>query len=95
MHPGICDLKAGDIFGETCLLGSDVRNASIIAITNGRAIEIVAEKFNRYLETKPIQGHLFFKKLFAIMTDRLQHGNRRIENLLAWGIRAYEIEKHL
>ncbi|NOT12705.1 MAG: cyclic nucleotide-binding domain-containing protein [Methylococcaceae bacterium] len=95
VHPGICDLGAGDIFGETCLLESGVRSASIIAITNGCAVEIYAEKFNYYLETKPVQGHLFFKHLFAIMTDRLQRCNRRIENLMVWGLKAYEIEKHL
>ena len=44
MHPGICDMDAGEIFGETCFLESGMRNASVTAITDGYAVEIDAEK---------------------------------------------------
>lgn len=95
MRPGICDLEAGEIFGETCLHESRVRTASVMAITDGCAIEIDAEKLNAYLDANRFQGYLFYKKLFAITVERLQRDNHRIETLLAWGLKAHGIEKHL
>jgi CRP-like cAMP-binding protein len=94
MRPGICDLTVGDIFGETCLLEWGVPNASVIAITGGSAVEIDAEKLNVYLDANPLQGYVFFKKLFVILVERLHRSNQRVESLLAWGLKAYEIEKH-
>lgn len=95
MHPGICDMKAGEIFGETCFLESGVRNASVTAVTDGLVIEINAEKLNAYLEANPTKGHLFFKNLLLIIFERLQHDNRRIESLLAWGLKTNDFLKHL
>lgn len=94
MHPGICDMEAGDIFGETCFLESGVRNASVTAITDGYAVEIDAEKLNAYLDENPAKGYLFFKKLLLIIFERLRHDNRRIESLLAWGFKAHDLLKH-
>lgn len=95
MQPGICDMKAGEIFGETCFLASGVRNASVTAITEGCVVEIDAEKLNAYLDANPAKGHLFFKRLLLIIFERLQHGNRRIESLLAWGLKTNDFLKHL
>lgn len=95
MRPGICDMKAGEIFGETCFLESCVRNASVTAITDGYLVEIDAEKLNAYLDANPAKGYLFFKKLLLTMFERLQDDNRRIESLLAWGLKAHDLLKHL
>ena len=95
MHPGICDMEAGEIFGETCFQESGMRNASVTAITDGYVVEIDAEKLNVYLDANPVKGHLFFKKLLLIIFDRLQHNNRRIETLLAWGLKTNDFLKHL
>ena len=94
MRPGICDLQAGDIFGETCLLEWGMRTASVIAITDSRVVEIDAEKLNVYLDANPVKGYFFFKKLFVIMVERLHRSNHRIENLLAWGLKVHGIEKY-
>lgn len=95
MHPGICDMDAGEIFGETCFLESGVRNASVTAITDGYAVEIDAEKLNAYFDANPAKGYLFFKKLLLIIFERLQQDNRRIESLLAWGFKANDLLKYL
>jgi CRP-like cAMP-binding protein len=95
MRPGICDLESGDIVGETCLLGSGVRKASVMAVSKGCALEIDAVKLNDYLEANPQLGFSFFKQLFLILVRRLQNGNSKIESLLAWGLKAHGIEQHL
>ena len=88
MKTGVGDLEKGDIFGDTCLHESSVRTASVIAITDGCLLEINGEKLNEYLDAHPIKGYAFYKKLFEILFKRLNNGNRRIEYLLAWGLKA-------
>jgi len=85
---GVSDLKKGDIFGDTCLHESSVRTASVTAITDGCVLEINGEKLSGYLDAHPIKGYAFYKKMFEILFKRLDNGNRRIEYLLAWGLKA-------
>lgn len=85
---GLGDLGKGDLFGDTCLHKSSVRTASVIAITDGCLLEINGEKLDRYLDEHPTKGYIFYKKLFEILFNRLSNGNRRIEYLLAWGLKA-------
>lgn len=84
---GLSDLGKGDLFGDTCLHESSVRTASVIAITEGSLLEINGERLGAYLDAHPIKGYAFYKKLFEILFKRLQSGNRRIEYLLAWGLK--------
>ena len=84
---GVGDLKKGDLFGDTCLHESSVRTASVIAITDGCLLEINGEKLGEYLDAHPNKGYAFYKKLFEILFERLSNGNRRIEYLLAWGLK--------
>ena len=72
--------KTGELFGETCFLESGKRNASVIAITDGCAVEIDVEILNVCLDANPVKGHLFFKKLLLTMFERLQQDNRRIKD---------------
>jgi CRP-like cAMP-binding protein len=85
--PGLGDLGKGDLFGDTCLHESSVRTASVIALTDGRLLEINGERLGAYLDAHPNKGYAFYKKLFEILFKRLGNGNRRIEYLLAWGLK--------
>jgi CRP-like cAMP-binding protein len=95
VKPGIRDLEKGDIFGEVCLYKSQVRNASVTAVTEGCLLEIDGERLSIYLDAHPFQGYLFYKSLFEILIERVNRGNHKIEYLLAWGLKAHGIEKHL
>jgi CRP/FNR family cyclic AMP-dependent transcriptional regulator len=88
LKTGVGDLSKGDLFGDTCLHESSVRTASVIAITDGCLVEINGEKLGEYLDSHPNRGYAFYKKLFEILFKRLTNGNRRIEYLLAWGLKA-------
>jgi CRP-like cAMP-binding protein len=85
---GVGDLGKGDLFGDTCLHESSVRTASVIAVTDGSLLEINGERLGAYLDSHHSKGYLFYKKLFEILFKRLNSGNRRIEYLLAWGLKA-------
>ena len=88
LKTGLSDLGKGDLFGDTCLNESSIRTASVIAITDGCLLEINGERLVAYLDAHPIKGYAFYKKLFEILFKRLSSGNRRIEYLLAWGLKA-------
>ncbi len=93
--PGLCDLSAGSIFGDICLYGSHRRTASVMALTDVMLLEIRSDMLSVYLDDHPVQGYLLLKALFEIMAQRLELANDRVEKLLAWGIKAHEIDKYL
>ncbi len=85
--PGIGDLGKGDLFGDTCLHESGIRTATVIAITDGCLLEINGERLSAYLDAHPRIGYAFYKRLFEVLFNRLSSGNRRIQYLLAWGLK--------
>ena len=95
IQPGIWELKAGDIFGETCLFEAHERLASVTGVEAGNVVEINGEKLSQYLSEHPEQGYLFLKEVFISLIERLKKANHRVEDLLAWGLKAYDIEKEL
>lgn len=95
VYPGLCDLEVGALFGDVCLYGSHRRTASVVAVTDVRILEIYSDKLGSYLDEHPVQGYQFLKKLFEITAKRLELANKRIENLLAWGLKVHDIDKYL
>lgn len=95
VRPGICELTVGDIFGEVCLYETGIRTASVAAVTEGHLLEIDGASLSSYLDEHPVYGYLFYKGLFEILTKRLAFENHRVESLLAWGLKAHDIERHL
>ncbi len=95
VQPGFLDLQSGDVFGEMCLNATHQRTATVTAIADGCVLEIDGARLNAYFDTHPLQGYRFYKKLFEILMSRMKSANSRIENLLAWGLKAHGIERHL
>ena len=95
IQAGVNDLEEGDFFGEISLFESRVRTASVTAITDGLLLEFDGELLGAYLDEHPLQGYLFMKNLFETMITRMTSGILRIESLMAWGLKAHGISKHL
>lgn len=95
IQPGFCDLNAGDLFGELSLFSQHPRSASVVAVTDGELIEIDCEQLSNYLDSHPDTGYRLLKELFESHALRLSKANQRIENLFAWGLKAYQISDHL
>lgn len=93
--PGFCDLKTGDVFGEICLYTSQVQTTSVTALTDCGILALDGPRLAIFLDDHPVQGYLFFRELFQILMQRLLLANNRIENLLGWGMKAHDIDKHL
>jgi CRP/FNR family cyclic AMP-dependent transcriptional regulator len=95
IQAGINDLEKGGFFGEVSLFDSRIRTASVTAVTDGRLLEFDGKLLGDYLDKNPIQGYLFFKQLFETLIIRMTGGIHRIESLMAWGLKAHGISKHL
>jgi len=95
IQPGVGELGVGAIFGESCLHISLPRIATVTAITEAEVLEINGERLSIFLDDNPIKGYLFYKELFNIVIGRLNSANHTVESLMAWGLKAHEIDKHL
>lgn len=95
IQAGIWELADNDVFGEIALYNKQFRTASVKAVTAGCLIEINGRKLGHYLDKHPESGYLFYKSLFAVLTDRLSRANHRVNDLFAWGLKVHDIEKHL
>ena len=95
IQPGICDLGPGDLFGELCLFDNQPRSASVVAISDGELLEVSASYLQAWMDEHPKAGYLVLKGLFDIQIRRLRRANNRVQNLLAWGLKAHGIDEYL
>jgi CRP-like cAMP-binding protein len=95
IQPGICDLGAGEVFGELGLYEAGPRVASVVTIEPCVMLEFDAMALARYLDDHPAFGYQVLKVLFNILTGRLRQTDRRMGSLFAWGLKAHGIDRHL
>jgi len=95
MHPGICDLGPGDVFGELCLFDKQPRSATVEGLNQGQLIEIDADRLNQWMYRHPALGLKALREFYGELISRLRKTNQRVESLLAWGLRAHGIDKHI
>lgn len=95
IQPGVAELKKGAVFGESCLHSTLPRIATVMAISDVTLLELNGEMLSVYLDDNPIKGYLFYKYLFEIVIGRLNSANHTVETLMAWGLKSYDIDKHL
>jgi len=95
IQPGLCDLQAGDVFGELSLFEMAPRSASVIAIKPCELLLFDADKLVNYLDRHPEQGYPVLKDLFSILSNRLRQADKRLGSLFSWGLKAHGIDRHL
>jgi CRP-like cAMP-binding protein len=70
-------LKAGDVFGEMCLIEPGPRSATIVALTDVECIATNYEEFISRIEDNPKRAIAFIKTLVR----RLRHMNELMEKI--------------
>jgi len=95
IQPGLCDLSAGEIFGELSLFESGPRSASVAAIASCELLVFDAEALAAHFDRHPEEGYLVLKWLFSVLNGRLRQADRRLESVFAWGLKAHGIDNHL
>jgi CRP/FNR family cyclic AMP-dependent transcriptional regulator len=95
IQPGICDLGAGEVFGELSLYESGPRLATIVTVEPTEVLVFDASALVDYLDSHPEFGYQVLKELFKILTCRLRQTDCRLGSLFAWGLKAHGIDRHL
>lgn len=95
IQPGICDLSAGEVFGELGLFEAGPRLASVVTVEPCVMLQFDAVALAQYLDSHPEFGYRVLKELFNILTCRLRKTDRRVGSLFAWGLKAHGIDRHL
>jgi CRP/FNR family transcriptional regulator, cyclic AMP receptor protein len=68
-------LKAGEVFGEMCLIDPGPRSATVRALTDVECLETSYQEFLKSIEERPDQALAFMKTL----VQRLRQTNQLIE----------------
>ncbi len=87
----VCDLGAGEVFGEVALLDRHPRSASVVAQTECRVIEVSGRALRAYMEAHPEAGFKLTWALAEILVSRLRDTNKKIFSLHAWGLKAHRM----
>jgi len=95
VHPGICELGAGQMFGELCLFDDEPRSASVVAVTDCELAIVDGQTLLRYLDEHPSQGYFILRHIVQTLVERLRTSNRRFLSVFSWGLRAHQIDRHL
>ncbi len=95
LRPGVCDLAAGEVFGELALFDEEPRSASVVAVDACELVEIDGNRLLDYLHAHPKQGYELLLAMMRIMVRRLRSSDHKIFSLLAWGMKAHHIDEYL
>ena len=95
VHPGFCELHAGQIFGELCLFDDEPRSASVVALTDCEIAIVDGQSLLAYLDLHPAQGYFVLRHIVQTLVERLRTANRRFLSVFSWGLKAHQIDRHL
>ena len=95
IQPGLCDLHAGDVFGELSLFEDAPRSASVIAIETCELLLFDTDLLVSYFDQHPDKGYPVLQELFKILSERLRQADKRLGSLFSWGLKAHDIDRHL
>lgn len=95
IQPGLVDLGTGAVFGELNLFEAGTRSASVVALEDCCLLRIDAALLVTFLDEHPDLGYHLMRHFFLVLDDRLRKADQRVEQLMAWGLKAHGIEKHL
>ena len=95
VSPGVCDLQAGEIFGELVLFDQQPRSATVVCISDCEVVVIDGAVLLGFMESHKDIGFDFLKHLMNSMVKRLRNTNQKIFSLFSWGLKAHGIDDHI
>ncbi len=82
----LAELGPCDIFGEICFLGVPARSASVVALTEGTALEFSRAAFARLVEQHPAIGLKTYRGLARELAQRMAALDDDLRDALLWAI---------
>lgn len=74
----VAELGAGDVFGEMALFGRETRSATIRALEDCRLFRLKRDYFTQLLEEDHDLALKLYRRINAILTDRLRETTDRL-----------------
>ena len=93
IHPGVSDLSEGEVFGELALFDEQPHSATVSAVSETELAVIDGPLFLEFLDRNRDIGYSILKSLLCQLAPRLRKTNARVFSLLAWGMKAHELDK--
>jgi CRP-like cAMP-binding protein len=82
----LAELGPCDVFGEICFLGLPSRSASVVATTDGAALEFTRETFAKLVAQHPQIGLKTYRGLARELAQRLARLDDDLRDALMWAI---------
>ncbi len=96
MQTGISDMGLNEFFGETAINQiQQQRMATVVAITDCCLLKINGLALSSFLDEHVDIGCAFYKFLNNVNLLRLQTANKRVANLMSWGLKVHQVDKYL
>jgi len=95
VRPGVCELGAGDVFGELAVFDEQPRSASVVAVGDCEVAVLDGAVLLAFLDAHPDIGYPILKELVRTLVRRLRKANLKLFSLFAWGLKAHRIDVHL
>jgi CRP-like cAMP-binding protein len=93
IRPGINDLGEGEVFGELALFDERPHCATVSAISETELAVIEGPLFLEFLDEHREIGYSIFKSILCQLVPRLRKTDASVFSLLAWGLKAHELDK--
>ena len=93
IHPGIADLGPGEVFGELALFERPAHCASVRALSQCHIAVIDLDRLLQFMENHPEIGYAVLKTILAQVAPRFRKMNARLCHLLAWGMKAHQLDR--
>ena len=84
----VAHFKAGDIFGEIAFFDMQVRSATCTSLTHSQVIVFDRKSFEKFMATCPHAAARLHLTILEIITDRLDHSDTFLAEMVAWGDQA-------
>jgi len=95
MRPGIFELGEGEVFGELALFDPGPRSATVVAVVDCELAVLDGPSLLAFLDGHPEEGYGIMKDLVVTLVGRLRGTSRKLLAVLAWGVQARGIDRHL
>ena len=82
----LAELGPCDVFGEICFLGQPTRSASVVALTDGLALEFTRAGFERLVQQYPAIGLKTYRGLARELAQRLARIDEDLRDALLWAL---------
>ena len=95
ISPGFYQLKKGEEFGHFCFFDDHPHCATVKTISSCQLAIVDVTKLKSFFENHPDIGYMIVQSWMTALLPRLREGNKRIINLLGWGLKAHNIDREL